>query len=177
VLADPGAAGDPPDDPGGAVPVQPPPIRGREQRPAASLAGRQVDRPRRSGRERDGDDLAALAGDDQGAVPAFQAQVLDVRSGGLRDAQPVEREQGDQRVLGGRAEPGGDQERAEFVAVQGGGVRLVVQPGAADVRGGRVVEELFLDGRAKVSMSARRTEKSGRDRARHQPVNCRRSRV
>ena len=65
---------------------------------------------------------------------------------GLRHAQPVEREQGDQRVLGGRAEPGGDQERAELVAVQGGGVRLVVQPRPADVRGGRVVEEFFLDG-------------------------------
>jgi hypothetical protein len=26
------------------------------------------------------------------------------------------------------AEPGGDQERSEFVAVQGGGVRLIVQP-------------------------------------------------
>ena len=51
-----------------------------------------------------------------------------------------------QRVLGGRAEPGGDQERAELVAVQGGGVRLVVQPGPADVRGRGVVEELFLDG-------------------------------
>jgi hypothetical protein len=135
-------------------------------------------------------------------VTALQAQVLDVRAGGLRHAQPVEREQGDQRMLGSRAEPGGDQERAELVAVQGGGVRLVVQPGAADVRGGRVVEEFFLDGvlvepgdgaqppghggagptlglelGAKLSMSARRTENSGRDRARHQPVNWRRSSV
>ena len=49
-------------------------------------------------------------------------------------------------MLGGRAEPGGDQERAELVAVQGGGVGLVIQPGTADVRGGRVVEEFFLDG-------------------------------
>ena len=46
----------------------------------------------------------------------------------------------------GGPEPGGDQERAELVAVQGGGVRLVVQPGTADVRGGRVLEELFFDG-------------------------------
>jgi hypothetical protein len=55
-------------------------------------------------------------------------------------------EQGDQGVLGGRAEPGGDQERADLVAVQCGGVRLVVQPGTADVRGRGVVEEFFLDG-------------------------------
>jgi hypothetical protein len=34
----------------------------------------------------------------------------------------------------GRAESGGDQEGAELVAVQCGGVRLVVQPGPADVR-------------------------------------------
>ena len=35
---------------------------------------------------------------------------------------------------------------AELVAVQGGGVRLVVQPGTADVRGRGMVEELFLNG-------------------------------
>ena len=34
-----------------------------------------------------------------------------------------------------RAEPGGDQERAELVAVQGDGVRLVVHPRTADVSG------------------------------------------
>jgi hypothetical protein len=79
------------------------------------------------GGERDSDDLAALAGDDQGAVPAFEAHVLDVGSGCLRHPQPVERQQRDQRVLGGRAEADGDQERADLVAVQGGGVRLVVQ--------------------------------------------------
>ena len=105
-------------------------------------------------------------------------------------------------MLGGRAEPGRDEKRADLVAVQGGGVGLVVQPRPADVRGGRVVEELFLEGvlaepgdraqapgdggagppavfgsRAKVSMSARRTENRGWDRARHQAVNWRRSRV
>jgi hypothetical protein len=72
--------------------------------------------------------------------------VLDVRSGGLRYPQPVECEQGDERLLGRRAEPGGDQERAELVAVQGGGVRLLVQPRPSDVRGGRVVEEFLFDG-------------------------------
>jgi len=44
-------------------------------------------------------------------------------------------------VLGGRPEAGGDQERADLVAVQGGRVRLVVHPGPADVRGGRVVAD------------------------------------
>jgi hypothetical protein len=95
--------------------------------------------------ERYGHHLAALTRDDQGAVPALQAQVLDVRPGRLRHPQPVQRQQRDQRVLGGRPEPGGDQQRAELVAVQGGGVRLVIQPGTTDVRCGRVLEELFLD--------------------------------
>ena len=145
-LGDPGAAGDPADDPPGAVPVQPPPVGGQEDRSFGALADGQVDRPGGARRERDGDDLAALAGDGQRPVPAFEAQVLDVGAGGLRDPQPVQGEQGDQRVLGGRAEPGGDQQRAELVAVQRGGVRLVVQPRPADVRGRGVLEELLLDG-------------------------------
>ena len=95
--------------------------------------------------ERDGDHLAALAGDRQGPVPALQAHLLDIGAGGLRDSQPVEREQGDQRMLGRATEPGGDQYGAELVAVQGDGMRLVIQPGPADVRGRGMVEDLFLD--------------------------------
>jgi hypothetical protein len=49
-------------------------------------------------------------------------------------------------VLDGRAEPGGDQEGAELVAVQGGGVRLIVQPRTANVRGRGMVKEFLLDG-------------------------------
>jgi hypothetical protein len=49
-------------------------------------------------------------------VPALQAEVVDVGAGGLGDPQPVQGEQGDQRMLGQWAEPGGDQERAEFSA-------------------------------------------------------------
>jgi hypothetical protein len=49
-------------------------------------------------------------------------------------------------VLGGRAEAGGDEQGAELVAVQRGGMRLAVQPRPADMHGGRVVQEPFLDG-------------------------------
>jgi hypothetical protein len=119
---------------------------GEEQRPFGALAGRQVDRPGGARRERDGHHLAALARDHQGPVPALQSQVLDIGAGGLRDPQPDEREQRDEGVLGGRAVLGGGQEGTELVAVQGGGTRLVVQPRSADVRGGRVVDQLFLDG-------------------------------
>jgi hypothetical protein len=105
----------------GAVQVQPPPVR--------ALADGQVDRPGGPRRQRDGDHLAALAGDRQRPVPALQAEVVDVGAGGLGNPQPVQREQGDQRILGRRAEPGGDQQRAELVAVQRDRVGLVVHPG------------------------------------------------
>ena len=52
-----------------AMPVQSPPVRGNEQRPFAALADGQVDRAGGARGERDGDDLAALAGDDQGPWP------------------------------------------------------------------------------------------------------------
>ena len=79
-------------------------------------------------------------------MAAFQAQVLDVSGGSLRYPQPVQGEQGNQRVLSRRSKTGGDEERAELVAIKGGGVRLIVQPRTADMGCGRVVQELFLDG-------------------------------
>jgi hypothetical protein len=69
-------------------------------------------------------------------VAPFQSQVLDIGTGGLGDPQPVQSQQGDQRMLGRRAEPGGHQQGAGLVAVQGDGVGLVVHPRTADVRGG-----------------------------------------
>jgi len=86
-----------------------------------------------------------LAGDRQHPVPALQAQVPDVRAGGLADPQPVQREQRDQRVPGGRAEPGGGQQCAELVAVQRDGAGLVVDPGPPDMGGRGAIQELFLD--------------------------------
>jgi hypothetical protein len=49
-------------------------------------------------------------------------------------------------VPGGRAEPGGDQQGAEFVAVQPGRMRLIIQPRPPDVRGWGAAEEFFFDG-------------------------------
>jgi hypothetical protein len=73
-LGDPGAAGHPADDPRGAVPIQPLSVRAEEDRPLHALSDDQVDRPCRAGRERDGDNLAALAGDDKRPMPALDAQ-------------------------------------------------------------------------------------------------------
>jgi len=60
-LADPGLARDLADDPPGAMAIQPPPVSGEEDGPVAAFPGGQVDRPGGAGRQRDGDDLAALA--------------------------------------------------------------------------------------------------------------------
>src|ERR1035437_6403933 len=100
---------------------------GEEDGAVAAFAGGQVDRPGGAGRERDGDDLAALAGDRQGPVPALQAEVLDVSASGLRDPQPVQREQRDQRMLDRRPEPGGYQQRPAPAAGPGGGMRPGIQ--------------------------------------------------
>ena len=118
-----------------APPVQPLSVGTEEDRALHPLADGQVDGPRRPWRERDGDYLAAFASDHQGPVAAHDAQVLDVGACGFGDLQPVEGQQGDQCVLGGRAEPGGDQQRAEFVAVQPSGMGLIIQPRTADAGG------------------------------------------
>ena len=136
LLGDARAAGDPADDTGSTVAVESAPVRRGGHGPLGSLADSQVDRAGGARGERDSDDLSALASDHQSAVAALQAKVPDVGAGCLRYPQPVEGKQGDQRVLGGRPEPGGDEEGADLIAVQSGGVRLVVQPRPADVRGG-----------------------------------------
>ena len=48
-------------------------------------------------------------------------------------------------MLERRAEPGGDQQRAELVAVQRDGMRLIVHPRPADMRGRGVIQEFFFD--------------------------------
>jgi hypothetical protein len=84
-LVDPGTANNTADDTPGTAPVQSAAVGGEEDWSIAALTDRQVDRPCRARRERDGDDLAALAGDHQSPVPALHAQGLDVGTGGLRD--------------------------------------------------------------------------------------------
>jgi hypothetical protein len=152
--------------------------------------------------ERDGDDLAALTGDGQRPVTAFRAHCLDVGADGLRHPQPVQREQRYQGMLGCRTEPRGDQQRADLVAVQAGGVRLVVQPWPTDMYRRGMIQQFLFDGvavdpaivhrrrvtvararplasrsRAKHSMSARRTPNRRTSCSRHQAVNWRRSSV
>jgi hypothetical protein len=101
----------------------------------------------RPGRLTDPGAAGQAAHDPRGAVPPLRvmtrvrcpldAQVLDVGTGGFGDPQPVERQQGDQRMLTRRAQRGGDQQGAQLVAVQ---------PRPAHMRRWRVIEQVFLDG-------------------------------
>ncbi len=108
-FGDPGPACHPAHNSPGAVTVQPLAVTAEEERSFAAFPDGQVDRSGGAGREPDGDLLAALADDAEGPVPALKAECLDISAGGLGDAQPVEGQQGDQRVLGRWPVPGGDQ--------------------------------------------------------------------
>jgi hypothetical protein len=49
-------------------------------------------------------------------------------------------------MLTRRAEPGSDQQAAELVTIQGGGMGFIVQPRTADMGGRGVIQQLFFDG-------------------------------
>jgi hypothetical protein len=77
-------------------------------------------------------------------MAALHAERLDVRPDRFRHPQPVEGQQRHQGVLSGGAEPGGDEEGADLIAVQADGVGLVVNPRAADMHRRRVGDQAFL---------------------------------
>ncbi len=64
-------------------------------------------------------------------MPAFHPEMLNVGVERFGDPQPVQSEQAGEGVVAAPGEAGLDQEHPEFVAVEAGGVRLVVQPRAA----------------------------------------------
>jgi hypothetical protein len=138
-FGDPGAASDLADEPPRSVPVYPPSVGGQEHRSVGALADGQVDGPGGPRRQRNRDDLPALSGDGQRPVPAVEAHMLDVGAGRFGDPQAVQGQQGDQCVFGRRAEPGGHQQRAEFVTVQRDCMRLLVDPRPPDMGSGRVI--------------------------------------
>jgi hypothetical protein len=86
--------------------------------PGQVFTDREIDCLRGAWGERDGNQLAALAQHGQGAMPALETEIVDVGAERFRDAEPVDDQQADQRVLGGGAQPGRDQQRAELVTVQ-----------------------------------------------------------
>ena len=60
------------------------------------------------------------------------------------DPQPIEGQQCYERVRGRVPQAGGDQQRAELVAVQPDGMGLIVQARSADMRGRGMLEQVFL---------------------------------
>jgi hypothetical protein len=83
-----------------------------KDRTVRALADGQIDGPGGARRQRDGDDLAALAHDGQGPMAAFEAERFDVGAQRFGHPQPVDRQQRHQRVLGRPAEAGGHQPAA-----------------------------------------------------------------
>jgi len=94
-LVDPGPAGQPPHDPAGGVPVETLTSGVEEDRPFEPLSDGQVDRSGRAGGQRDGNDLAALAGHGEGSVAPVEAGGADVAAEGFADPEPVNVPQGD----------------------------------------------------------------------------------
>jgi hypothetical protein len=100
----------------GCVTVETLTVRGEEDRTVGALADGLVDRPGRAWRQRDRDDLAALAQDGQGRMGPLEAERFDVGAQRLGHPQPVDRQQRHQGMLGRPAQPGGHQQRADLVA-------------------------------------------------------------
>ena len=102
-------------------------IAGQQDRSLGAFADDEIDRSRGARSERNGDGLAALAQHDQGAVSAFQAESFDVGADRFGDPQPVKCQQRDQGVFAGTRQASGDEHRAELVAIETGGIGLIVQ--------------------------------------------------
>jgi hypothetical protein len=145
-LGDARASGDAAHDPTSCVAIDPPAVGAGEDRSLAAFPDCEIDGPGRPGREGHGHDLASLAPDRERAVAALQAEVLDVRADGFGNAQPVERQETDERVIPGAAQAGGDQHAADLIAVQAGGMGLVIQARSPHMSRRRGGDETFLFG-------------------------------
>jgi hypothetical protein len=84
---DAGGSGESPQAAGGRVPVHPGAATVQQDRPARAVSDRPVDGPADRWRERDQDDLGALAAHAQHPVAVLFAEIGDVRAGGLEDPQ------------------------------------------------------------------------------------------
>ena len=96
---DAGGLGEPVQAAGGRVPVHPGAAGVQQDRPADSGGYRAVEGPADRGRQRDQDDLGALAAHAQHPVSVFLAEVGDVRAGGFEDPQAEQAEHGHQREV------------------------------------------------------------------------------
>ena len=96
---DAGSCGEPAQAAGGRVPVHPGAAAVEQYRPVSAVGYRPVDGPADGWRQRDQDDLGALAAHAQHPVAVLLAEVGDVRAGGFEDPQAEQPEHGYQREV------------------------------------------------------------------------------
>jgi hypothetical protein len=96
---DAGGFGEPVQAAGGRVAVHPGAAGVQQDRPAVPEADRPVDGPGDRWRQRDQDDLGALAAHAQDPVAVFLAEVGDAGAGGFEDPQAEQPEHGHQREV------------------------------------------------------------------------------
>ena len=97
IRSSPALAADCPHPPVGGARVETGAVVAQQDRSLDPFADRQIERAGGAWDERDPGGPVALADDLQGAVAAFEAEVLDVGAAGFADPQPVQAEQHGQR--------------------------------------------------------------------------------
>ena len=96
-------------------------------------------------------------------MTSLQTERIDVSTQRFGDTQAVQREQRHQRMFPCRRQAGGDEERADLVAIQASRIRLIVEAGTAHMDGRRVLNQALLLG---VAVEAGdRTEPAGDGRS------------
>ncbi len=98
-LENPGPSSDASHDPGGAMTIETATAAVTENRAGAVFPDGEIDRPCGSWRERDRHRFAALAMNNECAVPALEAELFDVGTDRFGPAEPVQREQRDQGMI------------------------------------------------------------------------------
>ena len=144
-LVDPGTLGETADDPSGCVTVDSAAVSTCQQGPVGAFGDSGVDGAYGPRGERDERGLVALADDAQGAVTVGQREVGQVRVAGLGDAQGVEREQAGEYMVVAARQSRLDEERSELGAVEAQASGFLRHLRPANVDGGRVLQQLFLD--------------------------------
>jgi hypothetical protein len=143
---------------GGRVPVHPGAAAVEQDRPARAGSGSPVDGPGDSRRQRDKDDLGALAAYAQDPVAMLFAEIGDVRADGLEDPQAEQAEHGYQcevaRVI---RRPGRSEQGLELQVREAQRGRLGRYRRAADMLGRRVLENAVQDAGAVEPRPRRRT--------------------
>ena len=123
-------AGDPPNDPAGPVTVKTPTVRRDEDRTAVTFSYGQIDCPRCTRCQQDGDGLPSLAKDGECPMTPLEAQGLDVASPDLEETQVALIAEGDELTkiqrIGVASEPSvAAEEPGECYVFRTGKLRIV----------------------------------------------------